>query len=289
MERHGELARITEKQLFLIGGAPRSGTTWIQCILDGHPDISCRGEGLFMRELATPLERVMAERRQALASKNTSLFRHTGGYMLPLSSDTEFLIGTAIVQALHQQSTGKACRAIGEKTPENVFFFPRFKRLFPRAKFIGIARDPRDVLTSAWHFFQGSPAGNDNENAKAAFIRNAIPSLAAGTRAMIALAEHDPKDCMIVTYEALLTAPETAVQALFRFLGVSDDVDIAAACLHRASFETFSGGRAAGTEQSGSFFRKGVSGDWSTTLTAEMNQTILAALGWMFPRFGWTA
>ena len=68
---------------------------------------------------------MVAERSIALEAKNNRVFRHLGGYPLPAPDDTEFLLGTAILLALQQQSAGKSCLAIGEKTPENVFFFPR--------------------------------------------------------------------------------------------------------------------------------------------------------------------
>src|ERR1700722_16804848 len=160
-ERQGEIARLAQRQLFFIGGAPRSGTTWLQQILDCHPDVSCGGEGLFFKQLAAPMDSLMAERSRALKAKNIGIFRHNSGYPLPEADDTEFLLRTAILLALRQQTAGKACRAVGEKTPENVFFFPRLKRLFPGAKLICIARDPRDVLTSAWHFFHKQAVGQD--------------------------------------------------------------------------------------------------------------------------------
>jgi hypothetical protein len=288
-ERQTEIARLAERQLFFIGGAPRSGTTWLQRILNAHPDISCHGEGLFQRELATPLERMMADRSGALQAKNTRVFGHVGGYPLPAADDTEFILGTAILLALHQQSAGKRCLAIGEKTPENVFFFPRLKRLFPTTKLICIARDPRDVLASAWHFFHVVSPGEDPIAAKTAFIRTAFPSLAAGARTMLTLAECHPADCMIVTYEALRQAPEPIVAGLFRCLGVSDADDVVADCLARTSFTALAGVRADGEERNGSFFRKGAAGGWTSTLTPEMNQMVLRELGWMFPHFGWRA
>lgn len=286
-QRQTEIARLAERQLFFIGGAPRSGTTWLQQILDAHPDISCHGEGLFQRELAMPLERMMAERGQALEAKNTRVFRHAAGYPLPAAGDTEFMLGTAILLALHQQSAGKRCQAIGEKTPENVFFFPRLKRLFPTSKLICIARDPRDVLASAWHFFHGVSPGEDPIAAKTAFIRTAFPSLAEGARTMLSLVEHHPGDCMIVTYEALQQATGPVVASLFRFLGVSDRDDVVADCVARTSFAAVAGPRAEGEVRNGSFFRKGTVGDWASTLSPEMNEMVLRELGWMFPRFGW--
>ena len=46
-DRQADLAALAQRQLFFVGGAPRSGTTWVQHILDSHPDVSCRGEGTF--------------------------------------------------------------------------------------------------------------------------------------------------------------------------------------------------------------------------------------------------
>jgi hypothetical protein len=287
--RQAEFANLLERQLFFVGGAPRSGTTWLQQILDSHPQISCRGEGLFSKTLAEPLDAMATARRQRLEEKNTGIFGHSGGYPLPSNDDTDFLLGTAILLALNQQGVGPACRAIGEKTPENVFFFPRLKRVFPGAKFIGIARDPRDLLTSAWHFFHRQTAGENEPEAKTAFIRAAIPSLAQGARAMIALTESQPADCMTVTYEALQSAPASQAARLFRFLGVADDRAVVADCIARTGFAAMTGGRAAGTELSNSFFRKGVVGDWRSTLNPEMNEMVLRELGWMFPHFGWHA
>ncbi len=287
IERQEEIAALARKQLFFIGGAPRSGTTWVQQILDQHPEVSCRGEGLFQKQLAEPLEAMMKARAEVLTAKNTSLFGHTGGFPLPAQDDVEFLLGTAMLLALRQVCADKACRAIGEKTPENVFFFPRLKQLFPKAKCIAIARDPRDVLTSAWHFFHKPAAGEDETAAKFAFIRLALPSLDQGARTTIELAERHPADCMTITYEKLRRTPELIVSNMFRFLNVSDASNIVADCVARTSFAALTGGRQAGTEQNGAFFRKGVAGDWGSTLTPEMNDLVLRELGWMFPHFGW--
>lgn len=284
--RQEVIRRLAGRQLFFVGGAPRSGTTWLQRLLNSHPEICCHGEGLFQNRLADPLDRLIGERRAALEEKNRTLFAAGEGYPLPDAGDADALFATGVLLALARQPGWEVCRAVGEKTPENVFLFPRLKRVFPGAKFIGIARDPRDVLTSAWHFFREA-RGGDDEAAKAAFLQRALPSLQQGTHAMLALAERHSGHCRIVTYERLRAETVPLAAALFRFLGVADGTAVVADCVARTSFAALTGGRPPGVAAEGAFLRKGVVGDWRTTLSAEMSATILRELGWAFPRFGW--
>jgi Sulfotransferase family len=289
IEHQADLEAQARCQLFFVGGAPRSGTTWVQQILDRHPEISCRGEGLFQKHLAEPLGSMLHSRAATLAAKNATLFGHTGGFPLPSDEDHQVLLGTAILLALRQISAGKVCRAIGEKTPENVFFFPQLKQLFPQAKCIAVARDPRDVLTSAWHFFHKPAAGEDEVAAKFAFIRLALPSLDLGARAIIDLAARYRADVMMVTFEKLSRTPELVVSNMFRFLSVADASAVVADCVAGTAFAVQTGGRAAGIAQNGAFLRKGVAGDWRSTLTPAMNKLVLSEVGWMFPHFDWQA
>ncbi len=285
VERQAELASLAERQLFFVDGQPRSGTTWLQQMLDGHPEICCRGEAMFRDHLAMPLDRVMRARHQELHNRNSSIFAHTGGYPLPVADDTQFLVGTGIMLALRQQSLGQDCRAIGEKTPGNLFFFPQLKSLFPDSKLIGIARDPRDVITSNWHRFQAK--AGDDEAARMAFVQQVLPMADQWMRTMLAYRDRFPDSYRIVTYETLLSAPEPALARLFGFLGVSDSPDIVADCIARTSFQRLTGGREPGVAENGSFLRKGIAGDWPSTLTPAMNAVVLGRLGWCFPHFGW--
>ena len=119
-----------------------------------------------------------------------------------------------------------------------------------------------------------------------AHVQRTLESVGQFVRTMLAHRDRYPGDAMLVTYEALQDDPAPVVSALFRFLGVSDAPDIVARCIRQASFEAM-GGRPAGQEQDRAFFRKGIKGDWRTTLTPELNEMILHHAGWMFPIFGW--
>jgi hypothetical protein len=283
-----DILRLADKQLFFVGGAPRSGTTWLQQSLDRHPDISCAGEGLFMKHFALPLQSMFAEHKNAVAGKNASLFRHTGGYPLPSQQDGDALLGSAILLAMRRQRNAATARAVGEKTPENVFFFPQLQRIFPRGKFIAIARDPRDVLASSWHFFQ-RPRPNENDAAaKREFLRISMPPMVAGARAMLDFAARHPDRYRHVTYEAMLASPAHHLAALFEFLGVDNNPKLVADIVADTSFTAMTKGRQSGTEERGSFFRIGRAGDWRDTLSEDMNALILRDMEWMFPHFGWT-
>lgn len=282
------LQAIASRQLFFIGGAPRSGTTWLQQILDAHPDIDCRGEGLFSATLAGPLDRLVAHRRQALHAKNSGLFAHTVGYPLPDDADADALLGTAVLLSLGRHVDDPGPRALGEKTPENVFLFPRLHRLFPTARFIGIVRDPRDVLASAWCRF-GQPAPGEDENrARLAFVRSALPSLNEGARAMLEIQASHPDSCLVVTYESMISDGAEMVACLFRHLDVRHDPDVVERCLAATSFVAMSG-RRPGDERREQFLRKGIVGDWRNLLSPDVAALVMRELGWMFPAFGWEA
>ena len=287
VDRTRGLGEVAQRQLFFIGGAPRSGTTWVQEMLDHHPDISCRAEALLHQDLARPLDALMAAWAAAITAKNATTFRHAKGYPAPTQDDADMLLGTAVLLALQRQSAGCSCHAIGEKTPENVFLFPRLKPLFPAAKFIGVARDPRDTLSSAWHFWAKANLAQSGHKAMAAFVDASLPAIEEGLQSLFVYAAEIPQDCRIVTYEQLTERPAPIAAGLCRFLGVSDEPDLVDRCVRGAAFSNVTGGRPRGQTQEGAFHRKGVVGDWAATFPADIASRIVARLDWAYDWFGW--
>jgi hypothetical protein len=286
-EYAADMARAAGRQMFFVGGAPRSGTTWLQQMLDAHPEVSCRGEGLFLRHIALPLDKLVAERRQAIAGKNERLFRHTSGYDLPAGDEADAMLAAGVLLSLARQTCTRDVRAVGEKTPENLFLFERLKLLFPRAKFIGIARDPRDLVTSAWHFFGRHQPPSDNPDPLIGYLKVAMPSLVSGLRTLVEIMDRMQGECGVVTYEAMIRDPAPALAGLFRLIGVSDEPGIVTDCIARTRFEVMTQGRPAGAAQNGEFLRSGTVGTWRETLTEEAERMINADLGWAYERLGW--
>ncbi len=55
---------LATRQIFFVVGCQKSGTTWVQHLLDGHPNVACHGEGhftdLLLTDLSSLFERYLA-------------------------------------------------------------------------------------------------------------------------------------------------------------------------------------------------------------------------------------
>jgi hypothetical protein len=287
-DRQATLAAVVAKQMFFIGASPRSGTTWLQLLLNAHPEISCQGEAHFADSFAPALRKAAGEHNKLLERKNRLILSEVGGYPLLEAAELGHLLATAILLGLDRQVAGKPdCRAVGEKTPDNVRWFANLRLLFPRAKFILLVRDPRDVLISAWHHNARLNPGWSATKDVQSFVREMLPLVERDIRLGEAFGAAWPAQFLCVSYEALSEAGEATLLRLFGFLGAAATPELAASCVAAAAFERLSGGRARGEEAAGSHFRKGLVGDWRRVLTAETNRFVVEKAGWMLARYGW--
>ncbi len=285
--RHGALIELCAKQLFFIGAAPRSGTTWLQLLLDAHPEVSCRGEGQFGTSLLPHLKQALEAHNAYLANKNATVFQETEGYPLFGADDLEYLLGAAILLALRRHPGAASCKAVGEKTPHNLRIFDGLRRLFPPARFIHLLRDPREVLVSSWHHNARLDPSWADRNELQGFVRDKLATLAADTHAGLAFGTAHPDSYLAVTYETLVAAPLESLARVFRFLGVSDAPETVHTCIDAAAFERLSGGRRRGEPDARSLFRNGLPGDWRGVLSEATNRFVVEQAGWMLRRFGW--
>ena len=88
--------------------------------------------------------------------------------------------------------------------------------------------------------------------------------------------------------------PEDELSRALRFLGASTDRQTVAECVERTSFERLSKragglgrGRSRGSEDSTSFFRKGVAGDWKTVFTPADRETYKRIAGNLLVELGY--
>lgn len=283
------IADLRHTEIFFIGGSPKSGTTWLQLLMDAHPEINCTGEGHFADQLAPQLRQATEAYNQVINEKNAMVFDRFGGFPLLSNDHLLYLLTSAIALLLVQNRRARPGRMLGEKTPDNVSFFPLLQRIFPQARFIHIIRDGRDCATSGWfHNLRNDPAG-----ARQAF--GSFDQYAEGfaeywshvVQDGLRFAAVNPGRTAMVRYEDLCAAPAATLASLFGFLGVAAEPAVVEQCCQSAAFARLSGGRAPGQEDPGSFFRRGLPGDWrnhfsaqAAKLFAERGGPVLARLGY---------
>ncbi len=120
----------TQAHVFLIG-FPRSGTTLLEQVLAGHPDVTA------------------LEEAPTLASHYAELMTSAG--------DLERLAHLSAAEAEHWRAvywetvrdlTGATGPVFLDKAPAGTLYLPLIAKLFPKAKILFAVRDPRDVVLS---------------------------------------------------------------------------------------------------------------------------------------------
>lgn len=275
--------------LFFAGGQGKSGTTWVQLLLDAHPEISCGGEAHFFDMLAPAMQQAFLRYRHQLDGNN-KLFHELPGYPLPEQPHAFAALRGAVVTAMMEQSRGQEPLALGERTPANVENMDLIWELFPQARFIHVVRDPRDVAVSLWHHGKRIQEGG--------FVKQygTIDKLAVHLCKSWGLSMHRcgnlgaerPGQYLEVRYEDLLADGALALSRMLEFLGIAPDADMVKACLKATAFEKLSGGRGRGEEDEASHFRKGVSGDWHNHLQPETSREIRSLAAEQLERLGYS-
>ncbi|MGA3399603.1 MAG: sulfotransferase [Acetobacteraceae bacterium] len=286
---HGLIGTLGATQMFFIGGSQKSGTTWLQLLLDAHPQVACKGEGHVTNHMAQLLLTSLDKHNQKIAHKNRIVFGETDGFPLYTADDLAYLIGATLLLAFTKLDAGKALRAVGEKTPDNVRCFEVLHAIFPAAKFLNVVRDGRDCAISGWfHNLRTNPD----------WIRAKFPSLSAYAAMFarewatdIALADRfataHPLACLTVRYEDLLAGTAPVLRDVLDFLGVPAGAEVVAQCRDAAAFERLSAGRARGEENRESFFRNGTQGNWREHLDDAASRAFADAAAPWLERLGY--
>lgn len=278
------------KTVFFVGGAVKSGTTWLQLLLDKHPNISCRGEGHLFDKLAVELGKACDAYNLYIDDLNKRVFSEMEGYPLLTENGLLYLIAAASSLLLGSQAKGDPnIAAVGEKTPLILQYLPLVDLLFPSARFIFMVRDGRDCTVSGWHHNKrmNQDWARNPPVSFAEYAGNFAKGWAGDMENAHSFIEKHPDRSLIVHYERLLAEPEANMARMCRFLGVDDTPDVAAACCDQASFRNLSGGRAAGEESAQSFFRKGVVGDWRNHFDQEALDNFDREAGIWMKRLGY--
>lgn len=281
---YAEQRKLSALPIFFVGGLPRSGTTWVQQLLNAHPQLVCLGESHYFNDLVPALVRTLqgyGKRREE--GKGTWAPSVRGPVATPLLSPMLHAAFIALVQENLDGRDPAGLKAIGEKTPDNIMQLKRIWSMFPGARFVNVIRDGRDGAVSAYIRFRSKlPADMTQEDYARAYaegwsgrIREAR-ALSRGRR------YHETR------YEALHADPVGEAGRLLAFLGAESDPETVRVALDTASFEKLSGGRKRGQEDTASHYRRGEVGSWAEVLTPIEVEAFESIAGPVMDELGYT-
>ena len=200
---------LGENLIFIIS-QPRSGSTLLQRILFGHPDVQTSAETWLMLHPAYSLRQrgITADYGTHFAYEGVKEFleNYTRGRDVQLDAIREW------ARMIYQDAIDKhQKRWFMDKTPRYFFIIPELYELFPRARFVFLLRNPMAVLASELSTYVKGDwpvLGVFNADLLAApgWILDGIEQL--GNRGYV------------IHYEKFVTAPETAIPALCNYLGL---------------------------------------------------------------------
>ena len=286
-----KLLKVFEKELFFIVGTPKSGTTWLQAMLDSHPSIVCKGEGHYVDMFYLELSRQLDKYNKTVAVQGgiVAHLKQYGGHVETLKyrmEDANYLLTLTIAMMMSKWAHQENIVAIGEKTPDNITYMTLLGAIFPQARFVHILRDPRDCAISRWHFHQS--VIDANKTMKYDFDLHVLNYATYWNEAVVQGRESGMNlgdRYMEIYYESLLTETRPQLQKVTSFIGVKGS-DSLQECIDRNSFENMSHGRKPGQADNKAFVRKGVIGDWKQHFSDSLNDKFLEIAGKSMSRFG---
>ncbi len=265
-ETHGKHRADGLPRAFVVG-CMKSGTTWMQGMLEAHPEVCSRGEAAFAQCLVSPMIQQLNLYNKHQRAGETNTF--SGDDVLAI---VRFAINTLQRKWVDLRPQPDRVRVIAEKTPEHAGTLDMLGAVFPQMRVIHIIRDGRDALVSGWHH---------NLREKGDVFRAQVSSMASYARYF---AEHHwvpnvtrardwgdahPSRYLELRYEQMLDSTLTHARRIFGFLGVDTSDELLGQVVDRTSFSALSGGRKRGEVDNASHFRKGTSGGWRDDLDPE--------------------
>ena len=201
-----------ERLLFVIG-TPRSGTTLLSRILGSHSQIYARGEPHLLSPLAhlgfyDNVDRAPFDHLQSSRSVKDFVAD------LPQGEEDYFdacraYASTLYLRMLKTKGGGKSIFL--DKTPANSLILPFITKLYPKARYVVLTRNPAAIICSyAKSFFDDDFAAAHRFNP---ILNRYVPRIAAFLR-------EQPVSVAHLNYETLVEEPEEAVRKLLEFLSL---------------------------------------------------------------------
>jgi len=316
----------SDTPVFFVTGLGKSGTSWLMRTLDGHPEILCKGEGRFFaagwrranfdpegtQALASSLYYALTHSEYLRFWVERSVWAREGDAARHLDNLTRLVTEHFLLGQLRK--TNK--KIVGDKSPLlDTDFIEEVARVYPEARVIHIIRDGRDQAVSMLHHVWNRSTDQGGvqtlmpgeferreiyrqdpkklmQTGEGMFTEERLRGAARSWNARVGKTAQDGPTLLgpnytEVRYEDLLERPDEEVGRLAGFLGADTSEKAVHRAVGSASFEKLSRGRERGQEDTSSFYRKGIAGDWKNHFTARDRQIYKEEAGELLIRLGY--
>ncbi len=255
-----------------VGGFQKSGTTWLQTLINAHPDVLVLNESDI-----NPLNWLALHRDLAPRYVRMDLLGWRG---------RERLLAMDFLELSRNLASSLGFKAVGDKTPSELRWAQRLSEVDSMVAFC--VRDPADVLVSmAAHTLNVASNGgpttplvgkvmNEHESRE-----RQIRALANEESFALAVLRNwisynwsigdevkSPRDNLLpVFYEVMTESPTRTLKTIYKRCGVSSAAHLVSDATSGASFSEMSGGRLPGQSAQTAFVRDGRVGQGRSTIS----------------------
>ena len=195
-----DLDSLFSSKLIFIGGYARSGTTLMRAILDVHPDVSCGPETKIIPNFLDMLKDLNAKNDLSNAGFNESTI------------DRAAALFVHNILENHVRKAERLCA----KDPEVINHIVFLNRLFPKAKFVFMVRDGRDVAYSLMNILEANKSNTFGQ------FKNYLYNWNKFNLNNYQMCERIGSErCKIVKYERLVRKPKSTIMEVADFLDLA--------------------------------------------------------------------
>lgn len=272
---------MLDKQFIFIIGSPRSGTTWMQIMLNAHPSVCTSVE-------LTLFDKYIASWIKIWSKEKTNIERERWKRGLPfLWSEREFSdFLSYFLEKAYEKVIVENPQAthILDKNPNYAFSHDLINMFLPNARFIHMLRDGRDVVSSMLAARRDIGFGPSSvEEATSLWMKSVIEAQKG---------EQYEDRYLEVRYEDLLARNSDKLRSIFNFCGLSVSFDDAAKIIEATSFDKMKARRATpveGIDGIEEHYRKGIEGSWREDLTSRQKFIVNKIAGDLLNELGYAS